>query len=320
MKQIILSIFLLFFIFNEANAQCFGSPGNPAAGTSNLGTLQKKVIRISFFHRYSFSDQYFQGHKKLETPGIYKDANFNFLGNIVAYGLTSKLTLEAETGYFINKTLNFNTGGSKKGFGLNQTIVSFKFLVADDERYPLKWSASAGAKIPLRFDPQFVDHVKLPVDAQPSQMSAGLVLQSFLLKENSFKGLRYFMINRYEYNLRNKHDFQWGQSLFNSFFVSKRLHFRQQWLTENWTAILQLRHEMKTHNNDYLKNPAQVDASGSQLVFLTPQINYTANKVWNISLMFDIPVYQYYNETQIGTRYAAGLTLTRDFPPKDFIY
>jgi len=320
MKQIILFLFLLIFFFNEANAQCFGSPGNPAAGTSNLGTLQKKVFRISFFHRYSYSDQYFQGFKKLKTPGIYKDANFNFLGNIIAYGLTNKLTLEAETGYFINKTLYFNTGGSKKGFGLNQTIISFKFLVASDEKYPFKWSGAAGIKIPLRTNPQYIDNVKLPVDAQPSQMSAGLVLQSFLLKENSFKGLRFFMINRYEYNLRNNQDFIWGQALFNSFFVSKRLHFKQQWLTENWTGILQLRHEMKTHNHDMLNNPSKVEASGSQLVYFTPQLNYTLNKVWNFSLYADVPVYQYYNGVQIGTRFAAGVTLSRDFPPKDFIY
>jgi len=141
-----------------------------------------------------------------------------------------------------------------------------------------------------------------------------------MLKIIEVKGLRFFMINRYEYNLRNNQDFIWGQALFNSFFVSKRLHFKQQWLTENWTGILQLRHEMKTHNHDMLNNPSKVEASGSQLVYFTPQLNYTLNKVWNFSLYADVPVYQYYNGVQIGTRFAAGVTLSRDFPPKDFIY
>ncbi len=320
MRKLSVILLLICCFSYKLDAQCFGSPGNPAAGTSNLGTLQKKVVRVSLFHRYSYSDQYFTGHTILQTPGIYDHASFNFIGNIIAYGINDKLTAEAETGYFINKTLNFSNGGEMKGFGFNHTVVSLKFLLANDEKYPLKWSAAAGVKIPLRNEHQFVDNVKLPDDAQPSNMAYGGVLQSFLLKENSFKGLRYFMINRYEYNLKNGHDFQWGQALFNSLFVSKRLHFKQQWLTENWTAILQLRHEMKTHNYDFTRENSKVEASGSQLVFLTPQLNYTANTVWNISIMFDIPVYQYYNGTQIGTRFAAGVTLTRDFPPKDMIY
>lgn len=320
MKRLSVVIFLIFCFVSKSDAQCFGSPGNPAAGTSNLGTLKKKVVRVSFFHRFSYSDQYFAGHQKLQTQGMYDHASFNFIGNIIAYGINDKLTAEAETGYFINKTLNFSNGGMKKGFGFNHTVLSLKFLLATDEKYPVKWSAAAGIKIPLRNEPQFVDYVLLPDDAQPSNMAYGGVLQSFLLKENSFKGLRFFMINRYEYSLKNRHDFTWGQALFNSFFVSKRLHFKQQWLTENWTGILQLRHEMKTNNYDYAKVPAKVDASGSQLIFLTPQLNYTANKVWNISVMCDIPVYQYYNETQIGTRFSAGLAITRDFPPKDMIF
>jgi hypothetical protein len=320
---ILLMIGLLFP--QQTDAQCFGSPGNPAAGTSNLGVLQKKVLRVSLFHKYSYSDTYFTGNKKSDEY-LYENANFNFAGNIIAYGLFDQLTLEAETGYFINKTLNYRKDiqlplYTQKGYGFNHTVLSFKFLLADDEKSPVKWSAAAGAKIPLRANPQQYKNSVLPIDAQPSNMAAGAVLQSFLLRENSLRGLRYFMINRYEYNLKNSQDYKWGQAFFSSLFISKRLHFKQQWLTENWTAILQLRHEMKTHNYNYKRiDHPKVDASGSHLVFFTPQLNYTANTVWNISLLIDIPVFQYYNGTQIGSRFACGLTITRDFPPKDFIY
>lgn len=323
------AILLLFFILTSSSSaicQCFGSPGNPAAGTSNLGTLKKNVLRISFFHRYSYSDTYYEGFKKSNFI-LYDRANFHFTGNLIAYGISNKLTLEAETGYFINKTLHYSTSlpyplpeYTKRGYGFNQTILSAKFLLLDDEKHPVKWSASAGIKIPLRNEPQYHNNTQLPIDAQPSQLAYGGVLQSFLLKENSFKGIRYFMINRYEYNVKNSINYHWGQSLSNAFFLSKRLHVKHKLFHDKLTGIVQLRHEMKTKNKNYNVFQPIIESSGSQLLYFTPQINYTAKSVWNISFMVDLPLLQYYNGTQLGNKFSMGLVITRDIAPKDFIY
>jgi hypothetical protein len=320
-RKILFVVALCTLISGEIAAQCFGSPGNPAAGTSNLGTLNKNVVRVNLFHKFSYSDTYFTGHQQSDFV-LYDKAYFNFLGNLIAWGVTNRFTLEAETGFFINKTIYYSHDlpftlqyNSLNGYGPTQTVLSGKFLLLSDEKSPVKWSASAGAKIPLRYRPMYYNNTQLPVDVQPSNMAFGAVLQSYLLRENSFKGLRYFMINRYEYNFKNCIDYHWGQTMFNSLFLSKRLHFKQQWLTENWTAVFQLRHEMRTRNYNYLLSDPLVNASGSQLVFFTPQINYTAKEIWNFSLLFDIPLYQYYNGTQFGNKYAISLSVTRDFAP-----
>jgi len=326
MKKHILLFVIAIMFSGSTYCQCFGSPGNPAAGTSNLGTLKKKVLRISFFHRYSYSDTYYEGYKKSNFL-LYDRANFNFTGNIIAYGVSDKFTIEAETGFFINKTIHYSTQlpfplpeYTKKGYGFNQTVISGKWMLLDDEKHPVKWSASAGVKVPLRSEPQYHNNTQLPIDAQPSQLAFGGVFQSFLLKENSFKGLRYFMINRYEYNLKNSIDYLWGQSLSNAFFISKRLHVKNKLFRDKLTGIIQLRHEMKTRNKNFtLFNPL-VNSSGSQLVYLTPQINFTAKSVWNISFMVDLPLFQYYNGTQIGNKFSMGLVLIRDIAPKDYIY
>lgn len=320
MRLLVLFFFLTFFA-EHLNAQCFGSPGNPAAGTSNLGTLKKNVLRINFFQKYSYSDTYFNGHQHSSFV-LYDKAYFNYLANLVAYGVSDRFTIEAETGYFLNKTIHYSSElpfvlpeYTLKGYGLTQTVLSAKFLLIPDEKQPYKWSAGLGGKIPLRFHPQFMNNTQLPVDVQPSNMAWGIVAQSYLLRENTFKGLRYFLINRYEYNFTNNYDFKWGQSLYSSLFISKRLHFRKQWLTENWTAVLQLRHEMKSHNFNYLNQDYKVESSGSHLLFLTPQLNYTAKDIWNFSLLFDFPLFQHYNGTQIGNKYGITLSITWDYAP-----
>jgi len=320
MLRSIIIVFLFFQLSADiALSQCFGSPGNPAAGTSNLGTLKKNVLRVNLYHRYSYSDSYFNGYTHSDFS-LYDKAYYHFLGNLTAFGITDKFTIEAETGYFINKTIHYAQHLAptlpemiKKGYGFNQTILSGKFLILSDDKFPVKWSASTGIKIPLRINPQYHNNTQLPQDVQPSNMAWGIVLQSYLLKENSFRGLRYFMINRYEYNFRNNQNFLWGQALYNSFYLSKRLHFKKAWLTENWTGIFQLRHELRTHNYNYDLISPEVSASGSSLLYFTPQINYTAKEIWNFSLMFDVPLFQYYNKIQIGNKFAANVSITRDF-------
>lgn len=312
--------FLLFLcLLQLAKSQCFSAPGNPAAGTANLGTLKKNILRINLFHRYSYSDRYFEGFKHSDFS-LYDKAYYNYLGNLLAFGLTNALTIEAETGYFLNKTIIYSPHLAsvlpemkKRGTGFSHSVISCKFLLADDEKNPVRWSGAAGIKIPLRMQPQYQNNSQLPQDVQPSNLAWGFVLQSYLLKENSFRGLRYFMINRYEYHFKNNQNFKWGQSLSSSLFVSKRLHFRKQWLTENWTGILQLRHELKTHNYNYNLAEPKVKASGSHVLYLTPQLNYTANDLWNFSLMLDLPFLQYYNHIQIGNKFGVNFSITRDF-------
>ncbi len=320
--RIILFFTIILALGINTNAQCFGSPGNPVAGTSNAGSLQKKLFRTSLYHRYSYSDTYRTG-SKITGFSLYEKANYNYLGLTLAYGLTDKITIESETGYFVNKTIHYNSSlilpeseYTKSGFGLSHTLISLKYLIIPDNKHPIRWAIGAGGRIPLRQQPQYENNSLLPQDVQPSNMAFGIALQSFFVHENSFKGRRIFLINRYEYYFENSQQFQWGQVLYNSLFYSKRLHFKQQWLTENWTGILQLRHEYRTHNYNYLLTSPKVAGSGNNLIFITPQLNYTHHEILNISFLADIPVYQYYNETQLSNKFSFTLNITRDFPPK----
>jgi len=315
---------ILFLTILLANAnsysQCFSSPGNPIGGNANMGILDKNLLRVITFFRHSESNKNYIGDKLCSVTPFKKSGVYNYGGVLLGYGLTNKINLETELGYFINKTQTYNltpvSTGSMKGFGFSNAVISAKINVFSNPVKRFEISAALGVKIPLTNKAQILEGVELPVELQSSTGSYGFVIQTYIIKENSFSGYRFFLINRYERNFENSTDFftmgtryKFGNVLYSSLYISKHLHFRWDWLTENWTAILQIRNEVKSKNE---RDGVIVDASGGSVFFIAPQLNYTLKKKWNISVLVDIPVYQYYNKTQLANSFAFAINLTRD--------
>ena len=309
---------ILFFmlIAGESLAQCFSSPGNPIGGTANLGLLDKQVMRTAAFYRHSYSDKYLDGSKDAE--GTLKCAHYDYSGILIGYGLRDKVTVEAELGYFIDKTKEYKALDLKQSaHGLSNAVVSAKFPVYQDVVKRFEFSLSAGIKIPMANKSIWKENVEMPIDIQPSTGSYGLVFQSYLIKEKPLEALRFFMVNRFETNFKNNKDFfdqntqyKFGNIISTSLFVTKHLHFRYEWLTENWTAIIQVKNEIKTKNK---KNDEWIEASGGYAFYLCPQLNYSIKEKWNVSLMYEMPIYQHYNEVQLAAKYAFVVNVTRDF-------
>lgn len=304
---IFFSVFFQIVIF----AQCC-SPGNPVGGTSNIGILDKKTIRLISFYRSSLSQGYWNGSTK-SNYNFVKSGQFNYTGITLGYGLLKKLTFETELGYFINKTQNYNTQPTitAKGFGLNNAVISIKYNLIKKAEKPFEWTIGTGGKIPFTRKFQLADNVELPRDVQPSSNAFGVVGQSFLYKGFPEKKMRLFFINRYEINFSDIKNYKYGNALFNSFFISKQIK------QSNWAVIIQVRYEYRAKDNtntnfDFTKG-TPIGSTGGSLVFIAPQINYSIAKKWNISLLADVPVFRYYNGTQLGNKFAFALYLSRDF-------
>jgi len=159
----------------------------------------------------------------------------------------------------------------------------------------------------------------------------GLIAQAYFIKENAFHGLRYFYISMYEHNFPsqdgyfNLRQFNFGNSLVNAVFVTKHIHMPPalDFLTENWTAIIQIRHEHKWQNQKRPLNlmPSgeweygdweHVKNSGSDVIFFCPQVNYTFFHKLNVSIQADIPLYQYYKGIQLASNYAFSINASYD--------
>jgi len=299
---------LLISAFMPGHAQCFSS-ANPIGGSANLLVLDKNTFRFISFYRYALSNYYLEGHSRSEFDQVNK-ANYNYFGTILAFGLFQKITLESEWGYYGNKTYIFSSppGYSLKGSGFYNTVISGKFRITTDYAKRFYISGSLGAKIPLTFQPREDNGITLPVDLQPSTNAFGGVAQLYVVKENSESGMRYFLISRYEYNLSNKNEYQLGHSIFSSIFISK--HLPDHWIPGDWTTIIQLRNEVRTKNK---REGIAEESTGGCIFYISPQVNYSIQEIWNVSIGFDIPVFQYFNGTQLANNYALTISFSRDF-------
>ncbi len=304
----LITILIFIFFSKLAYSQCLSS-ANPIGGTNNLLVLEKKTFRFISFHRFNYGDQHYEENKRSDFDLI-KSANYNYLGTILGFGISDKFTIETETGYFINKTQIYNVTPAYqlRGYGFSNIIISAKYGFLADHFKRLYYSANAGIKIPSSTKPKSSKGVELPVEVQPTIGSYGMVIQSFLVKENSGKGLRFFLTNRFESNLPNKKEFQLGTSVFTSVFISK--HLMYSWIKSDWTVILQMRNEIRFKDK---RENKLIESSGGVLFILSPQINYSLKEKWNISLLADMPVYQYLYGIQLVTKFGITIGLTRDF-------
>jgi hypothetical protein len=291
-----------------AAGQCLSSI-NPVGGSANLLVLDRDVFRAITYYRHASSNRYFDGYKKSEFS-LVERAAYNFIGTTLAFGLLEKMTLEAELGYFLNKSFYFGPplDSEQTGRGFYNVTVSGKFRLFTDYAKRFFVSGSAGMKFPLSLEPKKAGNITLPVELQPSTNAFGSVLQLHLVKEYSETGMRYFFIHRFEYNLPNRYGYKVGQAFITSAFVSKYLP--DHWIKGDWTAILQLRNESRSRN---IRDGEPESATGGTFFFLAPQVTWSIHKRWNLSLIADIPLFQYFNEIQLSYNYAITLNLSRDF-------
>nr|MBA3899654.1 hypothetical protein [Bacteroidota bacterium] len=284
-------------------AQCC-SPGTPIAGSANIGILDKNKFRLIGFYRHSYSDRYFEGHRRSDYSFV-SNAGFDFSGLILGYGLTEKMTLEAEAGYFFRKyqTYNLSSAYTLSGAGFSSGVITLKRNLYKNIEREWEITAGTGAKLPFARSLKAVDGVTLPQDIQPSTGAFGFVSQIFISKGYTCTNSRLFLINRTEVNGTNKFGYRYGSMSQTSLFYSKKL-------TKNLTGLFQTRHEVRLKD---IRNEKIIDFSGGHQVFLAPQLSYTLPSGINISTTFDTPVFQYLNEKQIGNKYSFSFILIKDF-------
>lgn len=310
MNKLTLAItFFCFLFFQKAEnvfAQCC-SAGSPTGGTTNAGSLLKKNFRFIGFYQFGFSKEYLEGDKKVNF-NLVTYAGYHFLGLNLAYGITDKFTVELEPGFYFSKNQIYGMlpppNNEVNGFGLSDFTFQSKYAIIKNSSKQFEITPGVGFKFPLTLKLQEENNVVLTQDVQPSSNAFSFVGSLFVYKGMIEKKMHLFWISKIIIPFHaNENKYKFGETFITSLFFSYSL-------THKWSLIAQIRYE---YRNKDIRNEQSILASGSNMLYFSPQINYTIGQKWNISLLFDIPVYQYYNGVQLSKVMNIALIVNRIF-------
>jgi hypothetical protein len=304
---LIFCLLLINLISGETlHAQCC-STGSPVGASTYVGVLNKNSVRFTTFFRQSLSDVYYKGNSPSDDSlDMANSAHYHFWGLSVEYGITHKLTAQFDMGYFFDKIVDFRNPllTDHNGKGLSNGLILLKYGIYINPAKLVEISGGLGLKFPFSKKPMTAPNgTLLQLDARPSTNAFGIAGTLMASKEFSDISLRTFLLNKYEYNFSNINEYQSGQLLLISLFISKRIIPRL-------FGILQVRNDL--HGKDVQKGTEEVN-TGYHLVVLTPQISYSILGKWNLSFLYDIPIYKNYQGKQLTPLYSYALSLTCDF-------
>ncbi len=297
--------FLLTFL--SARAQCC-SPGNPIGGLGNLGVLNEKSLKLIANYDYSFSGTYMDGTRKVD-PYFVRSGYFNHARLNLGYGIRKKITVGIGTGYFFNKTQNYVEGiipEKKTGYGFTNIDLITKYNIFGKHGWEI--TSGVGLRFPLGpYNAVFKDVVSA-MDIQPSSGAVDYIFSIFLYKEYPENHLRFFMRSLFELKTKNPLQYKYGNLWANSLFVSLNI-------SPQWDMIVQLRNEIRQRD----KRPAQskpfqpefISISGSNKLFVTPQLSYSLNPDLVLSGLVSLPLFQKYNEQQLANTVSVSVLLIK---------
>jgi hypothetical protein len=300
------------FISGNILGQCC-SAGNPFF-YGELSSLSKKNLQLVTGYKYGTAIRYFSGSDPIDIKFV-DQAWFNYLTFQVIYGLTERLTIQGDIGYFMNKTETYlkEDWATSKGFGMGDANITFKYLAYSNFKKHIQIVPAIGVTLPVGVFDQEVNHVKLPITVQPSSGSFKYQVSLFIIKGTKNSKFNFTLFGMYEYaQLINSGNFyyKYGNQLLFSFLTSYNL-------TRKLSFALELRNENRARA---IRNDDQtVESSGFSLIYLIPHLSWAFYNNWFIAVNSDIPVYKYYNGIQLSHAFSVSVRLsyTINFGKKD---
>ncbi len=300
----LLIIGIALLIPAQAVAQCC-TAGNPLSLSPDFQQSHKSDLRISMLYRNSISDTYYDLNKKVDIDYI-DQSGFNYLELGIEYGMLSWLSLKLEAGYYLSKYENYSNPDFKDNVasGLADLNLIARMDIWQKPSRRLRLSGTTGAKFPIGVFDLTKDHVKLPVQLQPSSGSfryhGGLLLNktSRNSKISIFVGI-HTELSQWIHSKNFDYKYGTATSLFagGGYQITSRLVVLAQLQTE-------FRGQSKRENNQI------VEATGGELLNAIPQISYRLSDSWNINLAFSWPLYRHYNSIQLGNKYSFSVLIS----------
>lgn len=287
----------------DVNAQCCAA-GNPISDDGSASGGGKKILEAGILGTYSYSDIYFEGNEKSDYEYI-DHSYFVYSSANLAYGITDKLKVTAEIGYFFAKAQYFVFDQNRDATGLGDLVLGAQYLAYQNCEKFFNIFPRVKVTLPIGTFDQVDGSVVLPIDIQPSSGSykyqVGLLFSKMYMQGK----LALFFDNSFEYSQRietERTNYKYGNLYNNSLYAGYKV-------MPKLTLALQWRSQYRDRASD--KNEEKVNATGGHVMFIAPQIRYDFWEKWNVSLKYDYPFYKNMNGTQLTNNYAVSLRLSK---------
>jgi hypothetical protein len=303
-KYFSIALLIIFCNANSIYAQCCAL-GNTSTNHSTAGILPKNTLGFYANYKTGENETYFRQNIKLINYGIHESSGFDFSSIQLAYGITDKLTIEHEAGYFLRKELVFYNEALndliEKGSGLSNGTIGLKYLAYSSTQNNFDLVGGVGLKYPFSQEMKSINGVELPMEIQPSTRSWGWTAQVIAGKKFSTSDVSILISHKYESNFADLRNYKYGSLNTTNLSVSKGFF-------NKLNVMLSLRNEYK--NTDKTPTGAKLASEGSNLVILSTYLNYQFFKNYSLFTYVDLPAYKYYFGEQISMKYAFGVGLS----------
>jgi hypothetical protein len=313
---ILLFVSLSLHVYSQC---CSAGSGSPIAGGTSQGVLQDRQAEVNLNFQHASSNKFLNGDKKDDKFLDYFGSNFAYLR--LSYGITSKLTLSVESGYYIDKTEVGLDGGEKiQSHGLSDLIIFPRYTVysRNKEQTREEVTLGVGYKLPigkyndsLRQVETFTGeefYITKPPGVQPTTGSHDFIFYLFAFRGYPYKNFRVFSNLLYIKKGWNPEGLKYGDYASVSLFASKTL-LRKVGVTlqlkGEWIDEMKYNENLQTlgyYNFD-------VNATGTKKVSVVPQLSYSVRN-FTIYALSEFPLYQYVNKRQVASQrmYTAGFS------------
>lgn len=286
----------------KLHAQCCAM-GNPFNNATVNADAEPQNLLVSLTYKYGYYETYFRERIRLINYGLYREISYQYLALNFSYGITKRLGIDHEAGYFISKAPRLadpeldKFANAGHGFSNGTLTARYAFLVIPFKQ--IRFDAALGFRYPFSQKSQRINGIELPVEAQPSTGAFGGVM--YLQAGKRFERYNLAVQQRYEFNTRNYNRYTFGDAHITTFSASGDLN-------RYLSVLLLLRNEVR--GSDKTANNARLASEGSHLIIVAPQLSIRPYRDFQFSLFSDIPVYRRYFGEQISNRYALGISLS----------
>lgn len=151
MRVWIFTITLTFVWFqSKSQSCCSGGSGCPVAGGTSQGVLADKQAEIGVSFQYINTNKFLTGDKKVDN--FIDNYNSKYLYTRFGYGLSLKLTLSLETGYYFKRTqigLNKSDTTTNRGYGDLIIFPRYNIYSHVSESTKTNITIAVGLEIPI---------------------------------------------------------------------------------------------------------------------------------------------------------------------------